>query len=257
MPALSKFFWYELMTTDREAAERFYTAVVGWTAEPFGSPGAMPYTVVSAGGRPAGGMMTMPEEARQGGMPPGWIGYIHTTDIDRAVHALEEAGGKVHRAPDDIPGVGRFAVVADPQGAIFQFLQPEGSDQPPVPMTTPGHVGWHELYTTDWAAAFDFYSGQFGWTKGEPFDMGEMGIYQIFHAGGEPVGGMMNKPDNMPSPVWQFYFNVEDIDAAAARVSANGGTIVMGPQEVPGGSRILMATDPQGAWFALVAQRRR
>ncbi|WP_027153841.1 VOC family protein [Mesorhizobium sp. WSM2561] len=248
------FFWYELMTTDLDAAEAFYTAVVGWKAQPFdGAPGMPRYIVMNVGERGVGGLMTQPDEVRQTGMPPAWIGYIHTGDVDASTKSLKEAGGTVHREPDDIPGVGRFAVVADPQGAVFNFLQPIGPDQPPLPATTPGNIGWHELYTTDWRAAFDFYAGQFGWTKGDAMDMGPMGTYQLFAAGGEPVGGMMNKSEQVPVPVWQFYFNVPAIDAAAKRVTDNGGTILIGPMEVPGGGWIVMCTDPQGAHFALTA----
>lgn len=248
------FFWYELMTSDLDAAEAFYTAVVGWRPEPFDKAPGMPrYIVVNAGERGVGGLMTMPEEAAKMGMPPAWIGYIHASDIDAATKSLKDAGGAVHRAPDDIPGVGRFAVVADPQGAHFMFLQPNGPDQPPVPAGTPGHVGWHELYTTDWRQALAFYGEQFGWTKGDEFDMGPMGIYQLYGYGGEPVGGMMNKPEQVPVPAWQFYFNVPAIDTAAARVTDNGGKVLMGPMEVPSNQWIVQCQDPQGAHFALLA----
>lgn len=118
MPNAPKsFFWYELMTTDLDAAEAFYTEVVGWRPEPFEkSPGMPRYIVVNAGDRGVGGLMTLPEDAAKMGMPPAWVGYIYTRDIEASVASLTKAGGAVHRAPDDIPGVGRFAVVADPQG---------------------------------------------------------------------------------------------------------------------------------------------
>ena len=258
MPNAPKsFFWYELMTTDLDAAEAFYTEVVGWRPEPFEkSPGMPRYIVVNAGDRGVGGLMTLPEDAAKMGMPPAWVGYIYTRDIEASVASLTKAGGAVHRAPDDIPGVGRFAVVADPQGAGFMFLQPNGPDQPPVPLGTPGHLGWHELFATDWQKAFDFYSGQFGWAKGDPFDMGPMGIYQLFTAGAEPIGGMMNKPEQMSVPAWLFYFNVPAIDAAAKRVTDRGGKVVMGPMEVPSGQWIVQCQDPQGAYFAMVAPGR-
>lgn len=258
MPKTAKsFFWYELMTSDMDAATAFYADVVGWKAQPFDTaPGMPPYTVVSAGERGVGGIMTLPEDAGKTGMAPAWIGYIHATAIDASTEALEEAGGQIRRAPADIPGVGRFAVVADPQGALFMLLQPNGPDQPPVPAGAPGHVGWHELYTTDWQAAIDFYGSQFGWEKDHPFDMGEMGTYLIFSVDGQQAGGMMNKPEQIPTPVWQFYFTVPAIDAAAARVAKNGGKVLMGPMEVPGGSWIVQCQDPQGAHFAMSAPKR-
>ena len=147
-------------------------------------------------------------------------------------------------------------MVADPQGAVFNFLQPNGSDMPPVPAGTPGHVGWHELYAADWREAFDFYAGQFGWTRERESDMGEMGVYLVFAAGGEAIGGMMDKPGQVPVPAWQFYFNVPAIDAAARTVADKGGKVLMGPQEVPGGQWVVQCQDPQGAHFALLAPAR-
>lgn len=251
-----RFVWYELMTTDPDAAESFYTQVVGWTAQDAGL-GDTNYTMLSAGERGVAGLMELPAEARDAGARPGWIGYIGVTDVDAAVIRLKEAGGTVHKPADDIPAIGRFAVVADPQGANFVLFEPfmEGPGERPAPGTA-GHTGWHELYATDWEAAFAFYSSQFGWTKADAMDMGPMGTYQLFATGGEPVGGMMNKPDAMPNPAWLYYFNVDGIDAAVTRVTDNGGQIVNGPMEVPGGSWIVQATDPQGALFALVAPQR-
>ena len=128
--------------------------------------------------------------------------------------------------------------------------------QDPAP-GTPGYVGWHELCATDWQKAFEFYAAMFGWQKGEPVDMGEMGIYQLFTtAGGSmPIGGMFNKPPSMPMPFWLFYFNVDDIDAALTRVQSGGGKLLNGPMQVPGGDWIVQCLDPQGAMFALLGKR--
>jgi predicted enzyme related to lactoylglutathione lyase len=248
------FFWYELMTTDMQVAVAFYTAVVGWRAEAFGQ--GHHYTVMNAGDDGVGGVMPLPEEARQMGARPAWAGYIRSDDVDAETASLTRAGGTIKRAASDIPDVGRFAVVADPQGAMFMLLKPNGPDKPSVPATTPGHIGWHELYASDWQAAFEFYAGQFGWTKADSMDMGAMGIYQLFAAGGDPIGGMMNKPVAFPAAFWLYYVNVPDIDAAAKRVTDAGGQIMMGPQEVPGGQWIVQCTDPQGAMFALLAPKK-
>lgn len=251
------FIWCELMTTDIDAAEAFYKNIVGWNAKDFGHPD-MRYTVLSAGERGIGGIMILPDEARRSGTRPGWIGYIGVADVDAATAHLQEAGGTIHRPPADIPNVGRFSVVADPGGAVFALMTPSSGEKPsPSAPDTPGLVGWHELYAADGeAAAFAFYSGQYGWTEADRLDMGEMGIYRIFADGGVPIGGMMNKPADMPAGSWQYYFNVDGLDAAAERVKSSGGEVLMGPHEVPGGSWIIQAKDPQGAMFALVAPRR-
>ncbi|WP_157015124.1 VOC family protein [Mesorhizobium xinjiangense] len=248
----SNFFWYELMTTDLDAAKDFYTKVVGWTHDTW--PGEFPYIIMKPEGseQGVGGLMTIPEDVKAMGVPPMWLGYIHAADVDAATESLRAAGGKVHREPSDIPEVGRFSAVADPQGATFMLMTPNGPDQPPLPAGAPGTIGWHELYTGDWKAALDFYSGQFGWTGDEAFDMGEMGTYQLFSVDGKQTGGMMDKPPQAPEPVWLFYFNVADINAAAERVKSAGGTVTLGPIEVPGGDHIIQAQDPQGAMFALM-----
>jgi len=248
------FVWYELMTTDMNAAEAFYRAVVGWDARNWGEPGT--YTLMSVGDTMVAGLMPLPAEVSAAGGRPGWLGYIGVEDVDAATDGLVQAGGTVYRAPSDIPEVGRFSVVADPQGAVFMLFTPLGGDRPPAPAGTPGHIGWHELHAVDWQEAFDFYAGQFGWTKADAIDIGPMGTYQLFAAGHAPIGGMMNKVDAMPMPAWIYYFNVAEADAAAARVTEQGGSVLVGPHQVPGGSWILQCMDPQGALFALVAPSR-
>jgi predicted enzyme related to lactoylglutathione lyase len=254
----TSFIWYELMTTDQPAAEAFYRAVVGWQMADAGQPG-MRYTILSAGQRGVGGLMALPKEAREAGVKPGWTGYIAVADTDATAQRIAQAGGAIHRPPDDIPNVGRFAVVADPGGATFMLLTPLPREQepPPIQLQAPGYIGWHELYAGNGQeAAFAFYSKFFGWTTIETFDMGPMGTYRIFGADGVRIGGMMDKPPQAPAATWNFYVNVDGIDSAAERIKANGGQVLMGPHEVPGGSWIVQALDPQGASFALVAPKR-
>ena len=235
---LGSFVWYELMTTDAAAAETFYKSVIGWKAQDAGYPDFR-YTLLSAGASQVAGLMTLPREACDAGAKPGWMGYVAVDDVDDFAARFMEAGGTVHRAPADIPGVGRFAVVADPQGAVIALFKGTGTS-PPASANTPGCPAWRELYAADGTAAFAFYSGMFGWTKG---------------AGGEPSGGIMTKPPNIPAPFWTYYFQVDIIAAAAARITAAGGTIINGPMEVPGGSWIVQALDPQGAMFALLGPK--
>jgi uncharacterized protein len=254
--AMGQFVWYELMTTDADAAEEFYRSVIGWGVQDASRP-EFRYTIFTAGEIPVGGLMDLPDAAREMGAGPGWMGYIAVDDVDARAAMVAEAGGKIHRSPDDIPEVGRFAVVADPQGAAFVLFK-SLMDQPvpSAPLGTPGHGGWRELHAADWEPAFAFYSGLLGWTKAEAMDMGPMGVYQLFARGAEPIGGMMTKQDAVPHPFWLFYFNVEGTTEAAGRVEAAGGRVLNGPMEVPGGMWILHCIDPQGAMFALVAARR-
>ena len=252
------FVWHELMTTDASAATAFYTAVLGWTTAVEKLPGG-DYTLAIAGGTQVAGLMALPAAAAAAGNRPGWTGYVDVPDVDAKVAALQAAGGTVCHPATDIPGVGRFATVADPHGAVFCLFNGRGSDAPPVSTPgAPGTVGWNELMAGDLASAWDFYAGLLGWVKDTAVDMGPMGTYQLFApAPGMPaIGGMMTRPPEMPVACWLHYFNTEAIDAAAARVTAAGGQVVNGPMEVPGGSWVVNCMDPQGAAFALVAPSR-
>ena len=179
-----KFVWYEYMGNDLKAAADFYTCVVGWSAKDAGMGFDFAYEILSTGSTMVAGMMDIPAEAKAMGARPGWLGYIWVEDVDKALPKLTAAGGKVFKAPADIPGIGRFAVVADPDGAVFMLFRDAGGNPPPPPPPgTPGLIGWRELHAGDGADAFAFYSGQFGWTKARDFDMGPMGVYHIFDSG--------------------------------------------------------------------------
>jgi predicted enzyme related to lactoylglutathione lyase len=252
MAGYGKFVWYELMTTDTKSAESFYRNVIGWSAKDAGMPGQS-YTLLGPGETHVAGLMPIPQDARDVGARPGWIGYIGVDDVDGYAKRVKDKGGAIHREPADIPGVGRFAIAADPQGIMFALFKGAGTPPPAVAAGTPGHAGWHELHAVDGVKAFEFYSDMFGWTKADAMPMGEMGVYQLFAVDAVPVGGMMTKMPQSPAPFWVYYFNVPEIGAAEARVKAGGGQIINGPMQVPGGSWIVQCLDPQGAMFALVA----
>ena len=152
--ASNTFVWYELMTTDAAASAAFYEGVLGMSGADSGMAD-MKYTIVSAGGAPVGGIMDIPAEAMNMGARPTWMGYVGVADVDAYAAKVKAAGGAVHHAPQDIPGVGRFAVVADPQGAAFMLFKGSSDEAPPnAAPGTPGHVGWHELHAGDGPAAF-------------------------------------------------------------------------------------------------------
>jgi uncharacterized protein len=251
-----RFVWYELLTTDPEAAEVYYCEVVGWGTQPVPGPDG-PYVLFTAGETPVCGLMKQPEPARQRGAAPTWLGHVLVDDVDVAAHQAKQLGATVYLEPRDIPNVCRFSVIADPQLATIGMMawsQPQ-KDGPPGAAALPGRIGWHELMTTDWENGYDFYKTLFGWLKADALATNENGIYQVFATGGQSVGGMFNKPAAIPAPFWLYYFNVADFDAAVGRITAHGGEIVYGPAEVPGGGWIVQATDPQGVVFALVGQR--
>ncbi len=246
----SHFIWYELMTSDLDAAIAFYEKVVGWSVMPGTTPG-MDYRMIHAGDQPVGGMMQAPDAA----MPPAWFSYVNVADVDAEITAFEAAGGKVCWPANDLPGVGRMAMVADPQGAMIYVMTPassEAASQPYKPGTE-GHCGWNECHASDWEAAYAFYAGRFGWEVDQTMDMGPMGKYRTFTADGVLTGGMMTNP--LPQQAWLFYFMTGDIDAAVTRITEAGGAIQLPPMEVPGGMWAIMARDPQGAMFGLLGSR--
>lgn len=249
------FIWYELLTSDAQAAEAFYTHVVGWGAED--SPSSpFKYRLLTVDKVPVAGLMSA-KDAKVEGVPPMWSGYIGVDDVDDYIDRVKKAGGNIHTQPMDIPEVGRFAVVTDPFGAPFQLFKPfrDSRGDYPAPFT-PGTIGWHELLSSDAEKAFAFYSGLFGWTKGEAMDMGPMGTYQIFNVDGQMYGGIMTSTDASDVKLWRFYFIVDDIDTAVERVKEKGGQVTTEPMSVPGDAWIIEGRDPQGAYFALTGPRK-
>jgi len=249
-PALhGRFVWYDLMTEDPEAAQGFYTKLVGWGTQQW--EGSQPYTMWTNENAPVGGVMQLPEEAKQGGAPSHWLAYVGTDDVAATTARAEELGAKVLVPPTEIPNAGTFAVLQDPQGAVFAaYTPPEGmpvSDEEPKQ----GEFSWHELATSDHGAAFDFYSKLFGWRETESMDMGEMGVYQMYGQTERSLGGMFNKPPEMPVPFWLYYIKVPDVEQSVKQVEEMGGQVVNGPMEVPGGDKVAQCVDPQGAMFAI------
>ncbi len=249
-----KFIWYDLMTPDTKAAAKFYSEIIGWTAQEHPMQDGGSYTIFSQGPTMVAGLMAIPEEARASGVPPCWSGYIGTDDVDAEVKRVAAAGGSVKRPPTDIPNVGRFAVLADPGGAVFLLFKPNTTEEPkPVAPMALGHIGWHELMAGDLEREFKFYSGLFGWTKDKAHDMGPMGVYQTFATGGLPCGGMMKAPEQIPHHFWNYYIAVASVHAAADRAVTRGAQILNGPMEVPGGAWVVQARDPQGTHFAMLS----
>ena len=249
----NRFRWFELQTTDAAAAEAFYCAVVGWRAEHLG-PQPQGYTTFNTAKGGVAGMMTL--GAGEG--PARWIGYIAVEDVDAYVEKIKAAGGSQRQPTVDVPDMLRFAGVADPQGTAFVVFKGTSPEGPPTGTAEDiGYVGWHELLANNGAEAFDFYSSLFGWTKTSVFDMGPMGAYQMWTDGrGSDAGAMMTRSPDTPGPIWNYYLQVDSIEAAKARVEAAGGIVTNGPHQVPTGVWILQGTDPQGAAFSLLSSKK-
>ncbi len=247
------FIWYELMTSDVEGAQKFYSDVVGYSIIPSVNPD-FDYRMWALRDIVLGGLMKIPEPAAAAGMPPAWFAYIEVANVDDAVASILAAGGQMRMRPTTIRNIGRLALMTDPQGAAFYVMVPDHGGVVTSIGQKLGQCGWNELHTTDSAAALDFYATQFGWVNSTTLDMGAMGAYRMFHTGsGADVGGMMTSA--VPQAGWLFYLNVEDINAAIGRVTAAGGAVLHGPRAVPGGQWVVVGADPQGAMFALVASK--
>jgi predicted enzyme related to lactoylglutathione lyase len=257
-PLRGSLVWYELMTDDPDGAKAFYDAVVGWEVGDR-PPGDQDYRMIGRGdGGFAGGVLGLTEEVRRHGARPMWLGYVGVDDVDAAVARVEAAGGKALMPAFDIPQ-GRIAMIADPQGNPLYVMKPVPPASKPEAQSdvfspdAEQRVGWNELTTADPAAARKFYGDLFGWTSDDFMPMGELGDYRFFAFAGTTIGAVCGVSPG-GSAGWRYYIRVPSIAAAVEAVKANGGTISMGPHEVPGGDHIIIGNDPQSAEFALVGK---
>jgi predicted enzyme related to lactoylglutathione lyase len=239
--AVGKFVWHEQVSSDPKQAEGFYTQLFGWGTETFPESD---YTMISSGGRAHGGYST----AMEGAPPPHWLNHIQVEDVDATVEKAKQAGGKLAAGPFDMEGVGRMAIIGDPQGAYVGVYQPDGDWQAPE-----GVFVWSELGTTDADAAQRFYEDVFGW---ETQDMGdEYGGYRIFRRGPQDengVAGLMKNPDPSIPAYWNPYVGVEDPDATVAKAKELGATAIVEPMDIPNVGRFAVIQDPQGAVFGII-----
>lgn len=254
------FIWYELMTTDADAAQEFYGGLVGWAFDHSTSDG-LDYRLFKKDGPEIGGLMPLTPEMQENGARPLWAGYISVEDVDKSAQAIEASGGDILMAPRDIPGVGRLSMVTDPTGAPFYIMRDsseKSSESFAHAEPREGHCAWNELVSESPEVAKSFYGDLFGWVVAESMDMGEMGLYEMWKNGGEReffFGAVMKKPDQMPVSLWSFYFRVPDIDEALNYVTDKGGQVVNGPMQIPGGEFVLQGLDPQGAMFSIIGKR--
>jgi predicted enzyme related to lactoylglutathione lyase len=250
-----RFIWQELMTADTAAAGAFYARLLGWHTQPYPGPESAYSTFSTDRGR-VGGLSGLAQDARAAGARSHWLPFIGTDDVDATVAAAQRLGGKVLHSPADIDNVGRYAILADPQGATFGAYRPQRPQASPArgEAAPPGEFVWHELATSDHEAAFDFYRELFGWEALQRMDMGPAGTYLIFGRDGVRYGGLYRLSTDTPVPYWLSYIQTADVDTVAAAATAAGGKVVNGPMEVPGGARIAQLLDPNGVLFAVHAE---
>ncbi|MDO7843719.1 VOC family protein [Sphingomonas immobilis] len=248
--------WYELITPDIEKAKTFYGDIVGWTTTSFPGLGGEPYTIWNADGAGIGGVVTVPDWTSG----PTWLAYFHVADVDAKSADVAAAGGKILMPAQDIPMVGRIALVEDAQGVLFYLMRPdpamEGHENVSYSATKLGSCSWNELVVPDQKKALPFYKDLLGWVSNEAMPMGPMGDYSFLDVGDTRIGAVMDRSAPEQPVKFIFYFAIPDVDAAVDKVKAGGGSIIMGPMDVPGGQRIILCIDPTGASVGFVSGER-
>jgi uncharacterized protein len=239
----SPFVSYDLRTTDVDAAEAFYTALLGWEVRREGASRGF-----WAGAQRVGALMALPERARAQGAPAHWLGHVGVEDVEAAARRFVALGAQP-LGPVQQPSPGEsMALLKDPQGAVVALCSGRVKANPEV-------IAWHELHTTDRERAWACYAELFGWQEAGAFELGvSVGTYQLFNWSdvGTPVGGMVNTARLLGVHThWLFYLPVKDLDVTIPLLRQWGGTLVNGPMQVPSGDRVAQCEDPQGAAFAL------
>jgi uncharacterized protein len=237
---IGAFVWHENHSTDVEKAKSFYAELLGWETEVW-KPGEMDYAMIKVGEDMHGGFM-----AAQGGAPSHWLGHVLVEDVDETVRRAEAAGGRILFGPDDIPEIGRFALIADPQGGVASAFAPQGESPQPE-----GVFVWDELHTSDPDAAKSFYSEVFGWTARDE-DMDGM-TYTIFKRTCDvDVAGCTRLFEGEPGTHWLVYIGTKDVDATTARAKELGATVFVEPTDIPNNmGRFSVLQDPAGADLGL------
>ncbi len=250
---LGQFLWHELLTTDPEAGARFYSKVLGWNHLPY--EGDAGYTMLGNAQGPVGGARVVGKDPLADKVGPNWLTYVGVPDLTAAIAAVEGKGGRVIHPVTEVPaGGGRYAVIADPQGAVIGIYQPGGdmSGNSGDPMAAP--VVWHELTGENVEAALQFYKDIFGWELLNTMPMGgDVGNYSLFGKGKTQMGGAFKRPAHLPPswPRWLVYLSVPSITTATKAAQAAGGQLLNGPNQVPGGNWIVQLTDSHGVAVAL------
>jgi predicted enzyme related to lactoylglutathione lyase len=240
-----EFVWHDLMTPNSAGAHEFYGKLLGWKPQTWDKDPS--YVMFAARSGPVGGAV----ESRT--ISPHWLPYISTSGVDDTVAAATRLGAHIVTAAAPLPNGGRYAVLADPQGAAFGvYASADAAEEAAAPQ--PGDFSWHELATSVAPSiAFGFYAALFDWDEMQQYDMGPMGMYLIFGRNGRQLGGMFDKgAQGKPGAAyWLGYVSVTDLEGTVERAKASRGSVLVAPMDVPGGDRIAQLMDPYGAFIAL------
>lgn len=241
--------WVDVAAPDVEAAVGFYGSLFGWDIPETGDAERTGgYRQALLRGKSVAGLMPLMQE----GQPPAWSSYVAVADADATAAKVKDAGGAVMVEPMDVLELGRMAVFADPQGAVFGAWQ-AGTFVGAEVVNEAGALVWNELNTRDTAGAKEFYGTVFGWSF-EDNEYEGTGTYTSIKSGQDPIGGMLDMtgrvPDEVP-PNWLVFFAVEDVDATAEALKGVGGGVALGPVDIVAG-RMAVVADPGGAAFALI-----
>ena len=240
--------WHDLLTNEVAKAKRFYTELLGWeyqiehASEFAWNSGEADYPLILANGEAHGGFVDPGQD-----IPSHWIAFVMVEDVDAVIVKAKKLGAMIDREPFDVPGVGRIAVIRDPQGAIIcPYISTHGFP-PPI-----GTFLWDELITDDVESAKKFYGELFGW-KANDVDMGQMGTYTVFkRGGGTEVAGAMNRLPGVESPAtWLPYLATDDVDMSVKKAKKLGASVQMEGIDMPHVGRLAILVDPTGAAFGL------
>jgi len=242
--------WFELSTTDPDAAVSLYGQLFGWTDDPQPMPEGPAYHMQRIEGDAVAAISPqMPGEVAQG-LPPHWNVYITVDDLDATTGKVEAAGGSVLMPAMDVMDVGRMSVIADPTGGVVCLWEAKahiGAER----VGEPGTIAWAELSTNDPDRAAAFFRDLLGVTS-ETNPMPDGSAYTVMKAGDQDVAGIFKTPaemEGMPS-MWSAYFGVENVDACIERAQGLGAQVVVPPMDIPEG-RFAVLMDQQQAAFGV------
>lgn len=245
---LGRFVWHDLMTTDLDASLKFYSELFPeWTLQPLQAGGKVVYHSIRVQGADCGGLVAMPAD---GGIPSQWLGYVSVDDCEAAIRRAEAEGGRCVVRMMAAPGVGRFALIADPQGAVLKPFEAQKELTLPQQPTS-GSFAWDEVLAPDVSSTRRFYESVFGWTSTET-PIHDTGTYTMFKVGPSNVAGGLSMPADADHPAhWLPYLYADDLDQRSSRAEKLGATTFVPPRDIPGIGRFAVHADPTGASFAL------